>query len=51
MDHFYVKHNFLNRVERNYNVFFQGRKKNFTFGQARFSGEGESVEMCANRVR
>ena len=38
----------------------QGRRKHFTFGQAgqaaqaaqaSFSGEGESVEMRANRVR
>ena len=29
----------------------QGRRKHFTFGQAGFSGEGESVEMRANRVR
>ena len=29
----------------------QGRRKRFTFGQAGFSGEGESVEMRTNRVR
>ena len=48
---FLYKAQFLNRVERNYNVRLQGRKKDFTFGQAQFSGKVESVEMCANRVR
>ena len=29
---------------------FQGLRKHFTFGQAGFSEEGESVEKRANRV-